>query len=234
MKTFERNVWRVENISWRRPGILEVSVSCMIGAGDAIPDMPSLPISGVSDLLLIEKRIEGIPAQKVTRVYRKGKKLPAEAKNNSDDGTFWSMDVSLMQVPITSHPNLKNIMAAGAGTLKNGEGEWPRYVNKAKNPWYGTSSFLSPGIVVTKEEIDESSGSEEISFPQIDGVGYATPLDSGAFSDDSASPGPGRSKWLLEAHTVHKVGKEKKTIKTWRHGGALGWANQMYQKGFFS
>lgn len=237
MKTFASSHWKVENISWRRPGILEISVSCLIGVGDSIPSISRLPVSGVSGMLFIERRIEGNPAQKVTLVYRKGQKLPGGGGGGSgsgDDGTFWSMDVSLMQVPITSHPNIKNIMQAGSGALKGGEVEWPRYVNGVKNKWYGTSSFLFPGIVVTKEEVNSSGSSDKISFPQIDEVGYATPLDSGSFPDSSPNPPQGRSKWLLEAHTIHKVGKESKVVKTWRHGGKLGWADQMYKKNYFS
>ena len=225
--------YKVDKINWRRPGVIELSVSRKIGQKDAIPAPPKkVPLDSTGEdiaFFLIERRVEGSAYKTVTCTYVAGKLLPSFGQD--DDGTAWSMDVSLMQVPITCHPNLKAIMAAGGGVLKNGEVDWPRYVNNKKNTWYGTTSFLVPSIVVTKDEVDEKSSTGSLSFPHVDDVGYSVANIPGGFGGDSAAAG--RKAWVLESHSLRKIGKQRRETKVWRHGGVLGWVNQMYQKGFF-
>ena len=228
-------VYVIDAINWRRPGVLEVAVSCKINGGDEIPSAPkSIPLTGISSSLsLYERRVEGFDHKTVTFLYKTGKPLPGNA-NANDDGTAWSMDVSLMQVPITCHPELKNIMSAGGGVLRNGEVDWPRYVNGKKNSWYGTTSFLVPSITVTKEEIDENdSPGGTLSFPEVDNVGYSVSQVSGGFNG-GGSAGSGRKSWLLESQSLRKIGKQKQKTQVWRHGGVLGWADQIYQEDYNS
>jgi len=221
--------YKLESIQWRRPGVQDLEVSALVpqGQGASVPS-PGDYFGGFAGQL-IETRVErqGI-ADKITWKWRRGQLLPEQG----EQGDFWSMEVGLMQIPITTHPNLQGILAAGGGVLKNNEVEWPRYLNGKKNTWYGTTSFLFPSITVTKERIRTGlSGGAGLSFPEIDEVGYSGPVDSGGFGGSSGSL-PGREQWLLESHTLSKVGNELRARKAWRHGGTLGWVDQLYKKGW--
>jgi len=229
--------YKLENVQWRRPGIQELEISTLIKHGDPIPPLPEPKdyLAGYAGQM-VERRVERQEiADKITWKFRRGLRLPdfvSPPPPGGNDGTFWTMDVALGQQPITSHPNLQAIMAAGGGVLKQGEVEWPRYLNEVKNPWYGTNSFLFPSVTVSKEEIRLGvSNTNGLSFTEVDEVGYSTSsLDTGAFPGASGGGGKGRKPWILESHTLSKVGNELRERKTWRHGGVLGWADQIYDK----
>lgn len=221
--------YKLDSVQWRRPGVQEIEISALIKHGDPIPARPD-PKDYLANAVaqLIERRVERQEiADKITWKFRRGERLP-----NPEDDTFWTMEVALGQQPLTSHPNLQAILAAGGGVLKDGEVEWPRYLNGKKNSWYGTNSFLFPSVTVSKERIrvGVSSGGG-LSFAEVDEVGYSTSaLDTGAFGGASGGLGPGRKPWILESHTLSKAGNELRERKTWRHGGVLGWADQIYDK----
>lgn len=233
--------YKLDNVQWRRPGIQEFEISTLIKHGGLLPGAPDPRdyLAG-SPPQLIERRVERQEiADKITWKFRRGLQMPGNVGGvggDGSDGTYWTMDVALGQLPLTSHPNLQAIMAAGGGVLKDGEVEWPRYLNGKKNSWYGTSSFLFPSVTVSKEKIRPGATSDGgLVFAEVDEVGYsASSLDTWAFPGASGGVGPGRKPWILESHTLAKAGNELRERKTWRHGGVLGWADQIYDKNWGS
>jgi hypothetical protein len=225
------NDYKIESVEWRRPGVMEVQVVALIECGATVPKPPeaSAYLKGFTGKL-IETRVERIAtADRVTWKFRGGvppSKIGASKYNDSTDH-YWSMDVALMQIPITVHPKLDAILKAGSGFLNKGDVEWPRYVAGKKNKWYGISSYLFPTVVVTRDSVRESGG--DISFTEIDGVGFSEGGIKSGFNF-SESVGAGRKAWLLESHTMTKVGNELRERKTWRWGGVRGWADQLYDK----
>lgn len=193
--------------------------------------------AGLDDFLYVEHEISDMAgvAKRHTWLFRKGKALPSGGGGANGGGTseYWSMNVSLMQVPITSHPNLKKILAAGGGVLRQGEVEWPRYVNGVKNTWYGISGFLVPGVSVTKETIKPGGNgdADKLSFTEVDEVGYSESRLAGGFY----APGAGakRKPWVLESHTLKSAGNEFRETKVWRYGGVIGWLDMIYEKGYW-
>jgi hypothetical protein len=218
---------------------LDVRISA-VATLDESPERPRVGnyYSGPEDFLYVEHEISDMAgvARKHTWLFRKGKALPwavgAGGANGGANSEYWSMNVSLMQVPITSHPNLKKILDAGGGVLRQGEVEWPRYLNGVKNSWYGISGFLVPGVSVTKETIKSARGvAEKLSFTEVDDVGYSEGRLAGGFY----APGAGakRKPWVLESHTLSSAGNEFRETKVWRYGGVIGWLDMIYEKGYW-
>ena len=234
--------YKLESISWRKPGILEVEISTYaLSQGFT---MPAAPLIGdyvdfgvVPALEAVRARNEGV-ATRVSWVFRAGKEMPdSETDRQEDDKkSQWAMEVSLMQMPITMHPNLKQIMEVGGGVFKDGEVDFPRMLNGAKNPYYGTGDFVLPSVTMTCQTVEASSG---MSFTQIDKLGYSrkggvvqNPVGkNGAaigFGFVSVNVGGGRSPWLLVEHSVRRAGSERYESKTWRYGGIMGWPDPVY------
>jgi len=234
--------YKLESISWRKPGILEVEVSTYaLSQGFTMPAAPLIKdyvtFSITPVLEAVRARNEGV-ATRVSWVFRAGQEMPDSPTDRQEDDkkSQWSMEVSLMQVPITVHPNLKQIMEVGGGVFRDGEVDFPRLLNGAKNPYYGTSDFVVPSVTMTCQTVEVSSG---MSFTQIDKLGYSKKADvvqdpvgkNGAaigFGFVSMSKGEGRRPWLLVEHSVRRAGSEQYESKTWRYGGVMGWADPMY------
>jgi hypothetical protein len=235
--------YKLDSISWRKPGILEVEISAYAPSeGFVMPAAPDVnnhvAFTGVTPVLeAVRARNEGV-ATRVSWVFRAGQELPDSPtdRQESDKKSQWAMDVSLMQVPITVHPNLKTIMEVGGGVFRDGEVDFPRMLNGANNPYYGTSDFLVPSVTMTCQTVEASSG---MSFSQIDKLGYSrkggaiqNPVGKGGaavgFGFVSMSKGEGRRPWLLVEHSVRRAGNEQYESKTWRYGGVMGWADAVY------
>ncbi len=222
-------MYKLESVSWRRPGVMDVTITALIKINSKIPATPTS--SGLAGYYgeLVERRIERVGgADKVTWLFRSGYRS-SELGASSDGDEFWSMEVSLMQEPITCHPNLDKILKAGQGVLKKGEIDWPRYIGDKKNSWYGVNSFLFPSIVVSCEKIKKKGGN--FSFTDIDDVGFSKSSLPGGFNY-GGSAGKNRKKWLLESHQLSRVGSDFRERKSWRWGGVLGWIDQLYDKGW--
>jgi hypothetical protein len=231
------STYALKSINWRRPGDLDVVISA-VGKKDesfSTPG-PSRHVPGFNGRLIQTERIERGNISERVWTFRAAKALPGGGGGgggSDGSGIFWSMDVSLMQAPITSHPNLKKILAAGGGTIKNGEIDWPQYINGQKNPWYGTSDFLVPSVRVTKEFIDAGGDGGKLSMNSIDEVGYSEASLASGFTT-AASFGAGRKAWLLESHSARSSGEGYQAARTWRYGGVLGWLDAVYKKDYFS
>ncbi len=230
--------YALKSINWRRPGQIDVVISA-VGKKDesfAAPG-PGQHVPGFGGRLIQTERIErGKNISERVWTFRWAKALPLPGGGGGGGGggsdVFWSMDVSLMQAPITSHPNLKNILAAGGGTIKNGEIDWPQYIKGQKNPWYGTSDFLIPSVRVTKEFVDAGGSGGKLSMNSIDEVGYSEASLASGFTT-AASFGVGRKAWLLESHSARSSGEGYQAARTWRYGGVLGWLDAVYQKDYW-
>lgn len=219
---------RLESVKWRRPGILDVEISELIEPDGAIPSTPSPgTYLGGYEGRYIERRIDRVSgADKVTWKFRAGYE-PSSMGANSGTGDnpdeFWSMDVSLMQVPLTSHKDLDVILKAGGGQLRQGEIDWPRQLKGKKNPWYGTHSFLFPTVTVTKERIKKFGA---FSFVSIAGLGEST--SAGIGWNIGSAGRKDREPWLKEGHYFYRAGDSFREKESWRWGGILGWATQLY------
>jgi hypothetical protein len=235
--------YKLDSISWRKPGILEVQISTYaLSQGFVMPEAPLIEdhinFPDITPVLEVRRvRNEGV-ATRVEWVFRAGQEMPDSPTDRQeyDRKSQWSMDVSLMQMPITVHPNLKNIMEVGGGVFRDGEVDFPRMLNGARNPYYGTSEFVVPSVTMTCQTIEVSSG---MSFAQIDKLGYSrkgqvvqNPVGRGGeaigFAFVSMSKGEGRRPWLLVEHSVRRAGNEQYESKTWRYGGVMGWADPIY------
>jgi hypothetical protein len=235
--------YKLDGISWRRPGVLEVQISIYaLSKGFTMPATPKIAdyvdFTGIVPVMEVRRvRNEGV-ATRVEWVFRAGKEMPDSPtdRQESDKKSQWSMEVSLMQLPITVHPNLKQIMEVGGGVFKDGEVDFPRMLNGAKNPYYGTSEFLVPGVTMTRQLIEVGS---VMSFPQIDKLGYSrrdrvVQNPEGQLGADIAfkfvgnSNQEGRLPWLLVDHSVRRAGSEQYESKTWRYGGVVGWPDPIY------
>lgn len=238
---------RLESVSWRKPGLVEITVSTYaLSENFVMPAEPDIAeYVGFGDTVPILQAIraqnEGV-ATKVSWIFRAGRELPDSEtdRQETDKKSQWSMDVSLMQVPITVHPNLKVIMEVGGGVFRDGEVDFPRMFNKVRNPYYGTSDFLVPSVTMSCQTIEPSSG---LLFGQIDKLGYSRKggkiqKPEGRGGDDigftfvNINKGSERLPWLLVEHNVRRVGNEQFESKTWRYGGVLGWANAIYDHDF--
>jgi hypothetical protein len=234
--------YKLDSISWRKPGILEVQISTYaLSMGFVMPAAPLIVdyvTFSVTPLLeAVRARNEGV-ATRVEWVFRAGQEMPDSPTDRQEDDrkSQWSMEVSLMQMPIAMHPNLSRIMEVGGGAFKDGEVDFPRLLNGVKNPYYGTKDFVLPGVTMTCQTVETSSG---MSFTQIDKLGYSRkggleqiPVGrNGAaigFGFVSATAGSGRRPWLLVEHSVRRAGNEQYESKTWRYGGVMGWPDPVY------
>jgi hypothetical protein len=236
--------YKLDSISWRKPGLVEVEVSCY-----ALSDGFTMPADPVAEEYFeleenVKPRLEARRVRnegtvtRVSWVFRAGREMPDSPtdRQTSDTKSQWGLNVSLMQEPITCHPNLMRIMEVGGGIIKDGEVDFPRMLNGEKNPYYGTRDFLVPGVTMSCETIEPSSN---MSFSQIDKLGYSLkggieqkPTGKGgadiAFKFVDMSKGEGRKPWLLVEHNVRRAGFEQAESKTWRYGGVAGWADPMY------
>ena len=235
--------YRLDSISWRKPGILEVQISTYaLSRGFVMPAAPLIEdhinFPDITPVMEVRRvRNEGV-ATRVEWVFRAGQEMPDSPtdRQDRDKKSQWSMDVSLMQMPITVHPNLKKIMEVGGGVFKDGEVDFPRMLNGAKNPYYGTSEYVLPSVTMTCQTIEVSSG---MSFTQIDKLGYSrkgqkdqNPVGKGdadiGFTFVSKGESGGRRPWLLVEHSVRRAGNEQYESKTWRYGGIMGWPDPIY------
>ena len=235
--------YKLESISWRKPGVLEIEISCYaLSQGFVRPAIPKIKdFVDFGDVVPVLEAIrtanQGI-ATRCSWIFRAGSELPdsPQDRQETDRKSQWSMDVSLMQVPLTVHPNLKTIMEVGGGVLRDGEVDFPRMLNGNKNPYYGTTDFLVPSVTMSCQTIEVSSG---MSFAQVDKLGYSRKgnVEQKPVSKTGGDPGfvfvdvtmsTGRRPWLLVEHNVRRSGSEQLESKTWRYGGVLGWADPMY------
>ena len=232
--------YALKSINWRRPGQIDVVISA-VGKKDESFATPSARqhVPEFEGRLIQTERIErGKNISERVWTFRQAKQMPQVNSVNGNNYTgggsdvFWSMDVSLMQAPITSHPNLKKILAAGGGVIKNGEIDWPQYIKGQKNPWYGTSEFLVPSVRVTKEFVDAGGDGGKLSMNSIDEVGYSETALASGFTT-AASFGAGRKAWLLESHSARSSGEGYQASRVWRYGGVLGWLDAVYQKDYW-
>lgn len=237
-------IYKLDSISWRKPGILEVEISSYaLSLGftgmPADPDIKNFVTFTVTPMLEARRIYNQGVATRCVWIFRAGEELPDSPtdRQEQDKKSQWSMDVSLMQVPITVHPNLKTIMEVGGGVLREGEVDFPRMLKGKKNPYYGTTDFLVPSLTMSCQTIEASSG---MSFAQVDKLGYSRkggveqkPLGKNnqahgfSFVDNSPPP-TGRRAWILVEHNVRRAGNEQYESKTWRYGGVMGWADPMY------
>ena len=235
--------YKLESISWRKPGVLVIEISCYaLSQGFVRPAIPKIKdYVDFGDVVPVLEAIrtanQGI-ATRCSWIFRAGSELPdsPQDRQEQDKKSQWSMDVSLMQVPITVHPNLKTIMEVGGGVLRDGEVDFPRMLNGNKNPYYGTTDFLVPSVTMSCQTIEVSSA---MSFAQVDKLGYSRKgnVEQKPVSKTGGDPGfafvnvtmtTGRRPWILVEHNVRRSGSEQLESKTWRYGGVLGWADPMY------
>jgi hypothetical protein len=257
IKTNSTQTYKLDSVSWTKPGVIEVQISAYFLSTDAqTPAKPNVneyvefegPAGPLTpSLQAVSVRNQGV-ANLAVWIFRAGKALPDSPtdKQEDDKGSKWTMDVSLMQIPIARHPNLKRIMEVGGGVFKDGEVDFPRMLNGAKNPYYGTSDFLLAGVTMTREIIRQAG--EAVSYDEIDCLGYSNKngveqhpagwregdINTG-FAFMSALNWPGSAKrrsWLLVEQNHRKVGAERVETKTWRYGGVMGWPDALYDDGF--
>ena len=256
IKTNTSQTYKLDSVSWTKPGVIEVQISAYFLSTDAkVPGNPdvneyvefkSANGSVTPQLQAVSVRNQGV-AKLAVWIFRAGMALPESPSDSQEDdkGSKWTIDVSLMQIAIARHPNLKRIMEVGGGIFKEGEIDFPRVLNGNKNPYYGTSDFLVAGVTMTREVVKQSG--EAITYDEIDCLGYSNKngvvqhpmgwqegdINTGfAFMAALNWSGSARRAWLLVEQNIRKVGAERVETKVWRYGGVMGWPDALYDGGF--
>ena len=235
----------LESISWQKPGVVRVEVSQYMLSRDYPKKNPAVP--KVSDFIDLDKLVLRFVASSVrrdgismkwtwawvggwTNLYSPTDRQPEDQRQE-----VWSMNVSMMQIPISQHPNIMNIKEIYGGVIKDGSIEFPRYLNSGQeNPYYGITSFYCPGIELSVEAVRPGFGAEGLSFPQIDSVGVSEWIPAApsgvasGFAFVAPKAASNRKPWLLVEHSVRRTGAQHVESKTWRYGGVLGWLDQLY------
>lgn len=141
----------------------------------------------------------------------------------------WTISANTMQVPIETHPSLKNIMSAGGGVFQEGQLKFPRYIGTEKNPWYGVTDFLFPSITVSVELPPINSS---LDFKMLRHVGTSNfqPPDDSGFKIFSVQAQQGRKPWILIDVAAIKKGRKLVERRSWRWGGVAGWADPIYDQ----
>jgi hypothetical protein len=226
---------RLESFRWNKPGVAEAVYVQTVpfaaqkqeakGLGDGLP----FPMALVGR----SSRNMGIHVEK-RWIYRAGKQMDRSPTDQSPPGRHheqWSMDVSLMQIPLTMHPQIAQIKSQYKGIIKDGEIKFAPYLDDGTiNPFYNQRDFYSPAVSMSVEYV--MTGGYSPSANDLVALGTTETPDSGGFNFGGSAP-KGRSPWLLVEKTVRKKGNDRAETKTWRYGGRAGWLNPIYKGNFF-
>lgn len=231
----------LESVSWSKPGLLEVRISGFFPidakgkiSSETTPEVKS-HFTGAN--LVLEGREmswqDGVA--KVSWIYRAGNEIDRSPEDRSPDGMHaeqWTMSATVQQIPLETHPKLKQIMAVGGGVFSEGRVEFPRYINGEKNPWYGITDFLFPSISVSVKLPPRSRG---FNFSELNYLGYSDVVGGkhpsmAGFSFSGISAYSGHRPWLLTDMNFLKRGNSLFEVRSWRWGGMVGWADPVYSK----
>ena len=135
--------------------------------------------------------------------------------------------VSLDQVPLGAHPNIKKILDTFGGVVKEGEITFPRSdptgnskrmtVNEAGesvalNPLYGVTSYLAPRVIFRLKRLDD--GGNTSSLGKI-----------------STPPWPGEGgSWLKTVVNTRAWGRKFEATEEWLYAND-GWDTRIYEGG---
>lgn len=235
---------RLESFRWNKPGVAEAVYVQTVpyaaqgkkdgqkpdgqnpdGLGTGLPFPMVLVGTSVRNLgIHVEKRW----------IYRAGSQILRSPTDQSPGGKHheqWSMDVSLMQVPLTMHPQIGQIKTQYKGIIKDGEIKFAPYLdNGAINPFYNQRDFYSPAVSMSVQYV--VPGSYSPSAGDLVSLGTSETPDSGGFNFGGRAP-KGRSPWLLVEKAVRKKGNDRVETKTWRYGGQAGWLDPIYKGNYF-
>ncbi len=235
MKTTGQSPVRLESFRWEKPGIATIVYVQLVAHGGAPAGIPS-PESPVA------VKYQGYSMRNVGShmefrwFFRGAEDMPRSATDTSPGGLHseqWSMDISLLQVPITSHPDIDDIMQDYGGVLRAGEVEFPPYVKGGTNPFYGVRDFFAPGLILRVQRVKpQKSGSNTGSVSQLDGLGYIEAPTGSAFGFVTGSTGGNRSPWLKTEYSFRAEGDQIVETEGWRYGGIGGrggWLREIYR-----
>lgn len=218
----------LKSFRWIKPGIAEAKVvqEGILGRGDPIATMPTLPISMALEAYS-EEWNEGVGTR--TWTYRAAQPIPKSPTDPNDQAPdeVWSCDAVLQDKPLTSHPNIDTIMTAYGGVLKAGNLEFPpRLANGDINPLYMVESYLAPTVQIAYEKANAGTA---VSVSSVGDLGYIDQPPTSGFGFLGATSG----QWLLTDQVIRKVGNDTSERKVWKWGGFGGWVKQVYDKKYW-
>jgi hypothetical protein len=229
---------RLESFRWEKPGVATAVYVQLLDPGSAAPGRPSL--QGLPSGLKL--KYQGYSFRNVGShvefrwTYRGAGCMPRSPTDRSPAGDCaaseqWSMDISLMQSPITSHPDIDSIMNDFRGVLRAGEVEFPPYIDGKENPFYGVRDFFSPGVILKVQRVRPSNGISG-SVSQLNGLGYIDAPTGSQFGFVVGSSGGARSPWLKVEYSFRAEGDQVVETEGWRYGGIGGrggWLREIYR-----
>jgi hypothetical protein len=228
---------RLERLWVVRPG--KATASYVIESVD--PDSPADPgmIEGhglalLTDWKLVRKDANRMPdGYYVIRwTYEAGCQMPG-----GNDGILYSMHATVMQEPLTSHPDIENLMQTYGGYLRDGQllfspqdptGESTRSGTDAQgnyygsiNPLYNVDSYMSPRVSVRRRKMTEGN---DVPTDQLSSLGVVdTPPDGFGFNS---------GLWLKTIANASQHGMDLEITEEWMSGGIGGWRPIIYDPNY--
>jgi hypothetical protein len=248
----------LDSVSWRKPGVLEIRISEYVLFENVFKDAK---VPAVKDFFNappgVRPQLEGYETgwrdgyYTRTWVFREGVESPRSPRDSSPaykgaHAEQWSISATVMQVPIETHPNLKAIIKAGGGVFSDGRLEFPRYLGEIKNPWYGTTDFLFPSVMVS---VELPPVGEALDFSTLQYLGTTDFAPQGAKSRsgdragaaetgfpaiDNVTAMKNRKPWLFINSSAVKRGRKLIVRRQWSWGGRAGWADPIYKSDWTS
>ena len=231
---------RLESFRWSKPGVAEAVYVQMLPIAQSNASAKEQKLEGLGkglpfSMALVGKSMRNMGVYAEMRwTYRAGKPVERSPTDRSPTGKHqeqWTMDVGLMQIPLTQHPSIIELKTSYSGIIKDGEVKFAPYMADGKvNPLYNQTDFYSPTVTLSVEYAVQSA--YKPSAGDLSGLGAADMPDSGGFNF-AGSAAKGRSPWLLVEKSVMKKGNDRVERKTWRYGGRAGWLDAIYKNNFF-
>jgi hypothetical protein len=187
-------------------------------------------------LALVSRSVEPAGGHGVVRwTYRTAGDMPSSPSDDrdaEDRKKIISVEVSLSQVPLTSHPNIANIMNLYGGSMKSGELTFPisdplkasttmaydkdgnAIVNV--NPFYGVTGYFEPSVRFKQRQMNVwTSG--------VDDLGMISD-PPGAYNF-----GGGRN-WIKSSVSERTFGQDREVNEEWMSSGQGGWEPMVYSR----
>jgi hypothetical protein len=221
---------RLESISWRKPALVEITLSRYENPAGSSEPVPTLADFTDFKAAYVGSRVEmsgGVRRRFFT--FRMGRNIPKSQtdREKQDYQEQWSMNTTLDQWDIQRHPNFPLLRKKYNGSVVREVVVWPRHIQDPKskekkvikNPMFGVRSFFVPQVEVSVEKglIDGS----KMDFTQIDEVGYADrPTGFGFFAIPVSDPAI-FSAWVMTEKSFRVAGVDRLERRVWRssYGG---------------
>jgi len=212
-------------------------------------DIPAIPPSAQTGLLTDWVQIRQWATKRdgwyeIRWLYEAGLQempyAPNDTRSAADRNFQYSMEASLYQAPLTSHPNIKNFLCTYGGYMDQGQlvfPPWDPTGTSARagfdqqgnyygniNPFYGVDTFLSPQATLTRTYM---TAGNELPTDQLYGLGYIdTPPDLPFVVTNPAASKT--DNWLKSEAPAYQHGNDLEIDEGWESGGIGGWQRLIY------